>query len=135
MQRRRDAELEAVLSPEEMEEFQLRHSGTAREMRSRLGDFRPSEEEFRRIFRLQKSFDDEIVLAFDGLEGEQVAEIRAQVMADGQAALDEELKQALGDKRFAEYHAMIFFLDITFVHVIESESLLTRKFFFGFEGC
>ena len=101
--RQRDAELAGVLTPEEMEEYQLRHSDTAQAMRSQLGGFDPSEEEFRKIFRLQKTFDDEVKQAFEGLEGEPVAEIRARVMNDGQAALEVELMETLGEKRFAEY--------------------------------
>jgi hypothetical protein len=103
LQRQRDAELAGLLSPEELEEYQLRHSDTAQAMRAQLGGFKPSEEEFRKIFRLQKLFDDEIKQAFEGLEGDQVAGIREQVMTDGQAALDAELKETLGAKRYAEY--------------------------------
>lgn len=103
LQRQRDAELAGLLSPEELAEYQLRHSDTAEAMRTQLGGFKPSEEEFRKIFRLQKSFDDDIKQAFEGLEGDRVAEIRAQVMGDGQTALEAELKETLGGKRYAEY--------------------------------
>lgn len=103
LQRQRDAELAGILSPEELEEYQLRHSDTAQTMRAQLGGFEPSEDEFRRVFRLQKTFDDDIKQAFEGLDGDKVAEIRAQVMSDSQAALDEEMKETLGEQRFAEY--------------------------------
>jgi len=45
------ADLAAVLTPEELFEYEVRASGTAVSLRSMLAGFRPTEEEFRRIFQ------------------------------------------------------------------------------------
>jgi hypothetical protein len=54
----RDAELKQVLSQEEFAELDLRISPTADDLRRRLHGFEPTEQEFRRLFSLQKAYDD-----------------------------------------------------------------------------
>ena len=102
LQKERDAEMAKVLTPEELEEYQLRNSPTASALRAQLHGFSPSEEEFRRIFRLQKTFDDQFNNGFD-LTDDSQAELRAQAQETAQRALDEEIRKAVGPQRFAEY--------------------------------
>ena len=54
-ERRRD--LEAVLSPEELLEYDLRASPTANNVRNRLAYFEPTEEEYRALTKLQLELD------------------------------------------------------------------------------
>jgi len=54
IEKQRESELAQVLKPEELEEYQLSHSSTANSMRAQMTVFQPSEEEFRKIFRLEK---------------------------------------------------------------------------------
>lgn len=98
----REAELAQLLSPEELEEYQVRNSPTASALRYQLAGFNPNEEEFRRIFRLHKTFDDEFGLNFDATDEKQT-EIRARAQQEAQEALNEEIKKVLGDQRYAEY--------------------------------
>jgi hypothetical protein len=102
IQRQRRAELAAVLTPEELEEYELRHSETADNLRGVLGGFQPSEEEFRRIFRLQRTYDLQFDQRFDTRDR---AAMEAQTRAAYQAgeALNSELAKALGPERFAQY--------------------------------
>jgi hypothetical protein len=98
----REAELAKVLSPEELEEYELRNSSTANSMRAQMTGFQPNEDEFRRIFRLQKTFDNEFSQAFD-LTDEAQTEVKARAQQDAQLALNDEVKKILGEKRFTEY--------------------------------
>jgi len=102
IEKQRESELAQVLTPEELEEYQLRNSSTANSMRAQMTGFQPSEEEFRKIFRLQKVFENEFSQAFDATDDAQ-AQIKARAQQDAQDALNEEIKKTLGDKRFAEY--------------------------------
>jgi hypothetical protein len=98
----REAELASLLTPDEMVEYQLRHSDTANTLRSQLAGFAPSEEEFRRIFQLQKSFDDNFNQAFDPIDDAAMA-VKAKSQEAAQAALNEEFKKTLGPERFAQF--------------------------------
>jgi hypothetical protein len=102
LQRAREAELAQVLSPEELEEYQLRNSDTANNLRATLTGFEPNEEEFRKIFRLQKTFDDQFNQAFDATD-ENAVSLKARAQQDAQEALNAELQKVLGPERFAEY--------------------------------
>ena len=102
IEKQREAELAQVLTPEELEEYQLRNSSTANSMRAQMTGFQPSEDEFRKIFRLQKVFENEFSQAFDVTDDAQ-AQIKARAQQDAQDALNEEIKKILGDKRYGEY--------------------------------
>jgi hypothetical protein len=58
LEKEQRADLQAVLTPEELENYQLRSSSTANSMRSQLALFNPTEGEFRAVFDLQQAFDD-----------------------------------------------------------------------------
>jgi hypothetical protein len=94
----REAEMAALLGPEDFEQYQLRSSYTARNMRENLAAFQPNEDEFKKIFQLQKSYDDQFGFNRDGSD-ESVREERKLA----QQNLDDQLKSVLGAERFAEY--------------------------------
>jgi len=102
IEKQREAELAQVLTPEELEEYELRNSSTANSMRAQMTGFQPSEEEFRKIFRIQKIFDNEFSHAFDITDDAQ-AEVKARAQQQAQDALNDEVKKVLGDNRFTEY--------------------------------
>lgn len=95
----REAELAQVLGPQDFEEYQLRNSNTARNMRENLASFQPTEDEFRQIFQMRKNFDDQFGFTRDG--GDQAMREKRQA---GQAQLDEQIRATLGEERFREYH-------------------------------
>lgn len=57
LEQERQADIAALLTPEELFEYELRSSPTARQLRYTLAVFGPTEEEFRRIFPIQKTID------------------------------------------------------------------------------
>ncbi len=93
----REAELAQILGPQDYQEYQLRNSNTAREMRDSLGSFSPSQEEFKKIFELRENFSSQYGFGRGG--GDDAA--REQRRAAEQQ-LDQQLQTALGD-RYAEY--------------------------------
>jgi hypothetical protein len=102
LQKQREAELAQVLSSDELEEYQLRMSPTSSSLRAQLHGFNPSEEEFRKMFRLQKTFDDQFNSGFD-LSDPNQAEVQAAAQERAQQALNEEMRKTIGSQRYAEY--------------------------------
>lgn len=93
--------LAAVLTPEELLEYDLRNSSTASSLRMRLAGFSPSESEFRAIYALQAQFDEQFSNLQPGMSQEQM---RARM--DAQKALTEQIKGVLSPDRAALYEKM-----------------------------
>jgi hypothetical protein len=102
LQKQRDAELAQVLTPTELEEYQLRNSPTAASLRAQLHGFNPSEEEFRKLFQMQKTFDDQFNNGFNVTDSNQT-DVQAAARDQAQQALESEMRKALGSQRYAEY--------------------------------
>jgi hypothetical protein len=98
----RQEALRQILTPEQMQTFELYMSPLAEEMRRDLHGFQPSAEEFAEIFELRRSFEDVIGLTFSG-EYEVGPRLREQAMAEAEATLQGEIESILGADRFAEY--------------------------------
>lgn len=102
LQRQRREQLASMLNPEELEEYELRFSDTANNMRSQMTGFRPNEDEFRRIFRLQRGLDEMLDLANE--EGDDAMQSsRALAHGRAQETVTAEIEKILGPQRFAEY--------------------------------
>src|SRR5207237_2712308 len=71
-------------------------------LRSQMNGFQPTEKEFRKIFRLQKTFDAEFKQAVDSTDDTQL-EIKAKAQQEAQDALNAEVKKTLGEARYAEW--------------------------------
>lgn len=97
IRKQRDLDIATLLTPAELEEYQMRSSGTARNMRNSLASFEPSEDEFRQIFKLRKSLDDQ----FSSIEGDDKLAQEQRRLA--QNATDSQIKSLLGEDRFNEY--------------------------------
>ncbi len=94
------AGLRAVLTPAELDEYEVRTSRTSEELRQvGLIGFNPTEEEFRTIHRVRKAFDEAqaAAAASDPAAGGTVP------MAQAQGALEMQLREALGEDRFRDY--------------------------------
>jgi hypothetical protein len=92
------AEVAAVLSPQELEDYDLRTSRTAMNLRNSLSTFDPNEQEFRALYALQSAFNDQWGQMREGMTQEQM---RARSQADQE--LRSQIKLALGDARYADY--------------------------------
>ncbi len=102
LEAQRDAELAKLLTPDEFFEFQVRNSTTAHALQTKLEALDPSEQEFRQIFKLQKTMQDTLAQQFDP-DPLKNQEIRDQVVKDAQAAFNDELKKELGPDRYTAY--------------------------------
>ncbi len=97
----RRAELARLLTPQELEEFELRSSNLANQMRYDLSGFDPNEEEFRKIFRLRDGFESENG-RYNSYDPEASPEERKK-RAEAQKQWEDQLKAELGEPRYAEY--------------------------------
>jgi hypothetical protein len=94
----RDRDIAALLSPAELAEYELRTSPAAATVRARYGDAIESEDDFRKIFALQKAFDEKYPR--EALTGRISPELLQQrAAADRQ--LQDDLRAALGDEKYA----------------------------------
>ncbi|HVU35946.1 MAG TPA: hypothetical protein VHE61_21070 [Opitutaceae bacterium] len=92
------AEFASVLTPEELEQYDLRASRTAMQMQNSLAAFNPTEQEFRAIYKLQSAFDDQYSMMYGGASQD---EMKARMEAQKQ--LQSDLAAALGPDRYADY--------------------------------
>lgn len=84
----------ALLTPDELAAYDLRASRSASLLRSRMEALKPTMTEFAAVLPLQQ--------AFDAKHGEYTMAESAERTAD-KKQLDEQIKSALGEARFAEY--------------------------------
>jgi len=91
-------ELSQVLNPEQMEEYLLRYSATATQMRQELSGFNTTPDEFRQIFKLRDAYDQQLQLSYAGND---------PAMAKKRRELEEQrdtsIRQAIGAERFRFY--------------------------------
>lgn len=92
------AEMAQFLTPQEMEEYDVRASDTANSMRYSLSAFEPTESEFREIFKAKQAHEDEMPLTYDP-EDKEAQKLRDQLTKE----TDAQVKNVLGEARFAEY--------------------------------
>ena len=95
----RVAELEGILTPEQLRQFEFRESPTAERMRHELVAFQPSKEEFQAIFDVRREFDDQLGhhdFDFQDPEYRQSRELAEEQM-------HEQIRDILGEERFQEY--------------------------------
>lgn len=91
LEKERRADLEKVLSTQELEAYDLRSSDTARSLRSQLARFDPSEEEFKTIYRAQKAYEAKYGDA-SNLTASEARDLR-----------EAEMKAVLSPERFEDY--------------------------------
>jgi hypothetical protein len=97
-------ELAGALSPAQLEEYLLRYSQSANNLRAEFGQlqyFNPTPDEFRAVFRATDDLDYQIQLLADSTDPEVVRTRQAL-----QARLENALKTALGAKRYEEYQML-----------------------------
>ena len=103
----RRTKLAQVLTPEEMEEYDMRTSNVARNLQSSLEGFSPTEEEFKAIFRIRKAIEE----PHGGLIG-IVTPVDAQgnplntptvSSTERRQSINEQVKEALGPERARQY--------------------------------
>jgi hypothetical protein len=104
----RRAKLAQVLTPEEMEEYDMRTSNVARNLQSSLEGFNPTEEEFKAIFRIRKAIEEPhggligIVTPVDA-QGNPLNTAPTVSSAERRQSINEQVKEALGPERARQY--------------------------------
>jgi hypothetical protein len=93
--------IKGMLSEEEYTNYLLRMSGTANQLRRVNAGFDPTEDEFLSVFKLKHAFSEYYDCEYGPPDGE-MQERRDQRNA-GQEQLNEQIRQALGDERYADY--------------------------------
>jgi hypothetical protein len=93
-EKRRD--LAALLTPQELVDYDLRTSPTAKELRPKVTQFDGSEEEYRKLFTLQKAYDDSRALNSGGRADRKKRQ-------EDEKQLQAQFKTALGPQRYADY--------------------------------
>ncbi len=93
------AEIAATLTPQELEDYDLRTSNTANQLRYSLTAFDATEQEFRTLFQLQQAFNDRIGTQYGG----PLSQDEMKARSDAQKQLNDDIKAAFGDARYAEY--------------------------------
>ena len=97
-------ELARLLSPVQLEEFLLRYSQNANELRAELGQlrfFNQTPDEFRAVFRAVDGLDQRIDLLADATDPGAVGQRKSL-----EAQREEAIKNALGQKRYEEYQRL-----------------------------
>jgi hypothetical protein len=89
------ADLRKVLDAAGMEEFLLRYSHNAQQLRYELRGIDPDPEEFRKIFRAVDALDHQLQLEFGGAEA-----LSAQQRERHERQRDAAIKEALGPRRY-----------------------------------
>lgn len=92
----RDRDIAALLTPEELAIYEMRTSPTTAQLRSRYGDAIETEEDFRKIYALQKAFDEK----FPPLSGRITPDMMTG-RAEGLRQLQDDMKAALGADKYA----------------------------------
>lgn len=97
LEQERRKDLAALLSPAELEEFDLRASPTAQSLQRQLAAFDPTESEYRGIYALRAEFD---------ARYRSMTEMSPATMAarrEAQQQLDRAIESLLGAERYAQY--------------------------------
>jgi len=92
------ADLRKILNAEAMEEFLLRYSHNAHQLRNELRGFEPTPDEFRKIFRSIDSLEHQLQLEYGSPEA-----LSQQQRERFMGQRDSAIREALGPKRYQEY--------------------------------
>ncbi len=93
------ADLQALLTPEEYEEYQLRRSSSANQLRSQLMWVEVNEQEFRSLYRLQEAYNNQ----YGTMTSPSSPSANATQRRAAEQALIAQAKEILGAERGAEF--------------------------------
>jgi hypothetical protein len=96
-------ELAKILTPEQLQQWDMRNSDMANQLKSDLSAFDPNEDEFRALFQYKQAQEDLNPQSDPDGDAPPLTADQRQANADKQRALDDELAQTVGTNRVAEY--------------------------------
>ena len=98
-----NAELAKILSPTEVEEFEMRSSTMASRLAGEIAGLNPSEEEFRKLFRLTRDYETRTGRVGNQFTG---AAVDPETRQTARRERDEQLRSVFGDDRYADYQRL-----------------------------
>lgn len=112
----RIAALSPLLAPDELRLYEISTSQVANQLRYDLDGFKPTQEEFEKIYDLRKKREDDLtVYGSDPVEQEKRRKALEEVNA--------QIKQTLGDERYAEYQRAQDYSYKSLVRVLQRQEL------------
>lgn len=102
LEREKRADLSAVLTPQELEDYEMRSSNTAMRLRNAMTYMDATEAEFRTIFRIQQPLESQLYPQSMGGMTMMTSEIMQQ-RRELTEKVNEQIKRALGEARTADY--------------------------------
>ena len=98
LEREKHADLAAILTPQELEDYEMRNSPITSRLRPALALINATEDEFRTIYRLQQRFNDQLNPTGGIFTSDMVKQ-----RDDAQTQIAAQLKSAFGEARTAEF--------------------------------
>jgi hypothetical protein len=98
LEKQQRAEMEALLTPAELEDYDLRTSETANRLRRELAGAHPTEQEFRTLYQLRKGYEESMHAHHDVRDP-----LALQARIDVQNQLQERARRELGEGRYSEF--------------------------------
>lgn len=95
----KERDIAALLSPDELLAYELRHSASAATVRTRYGDGLETEADFRKVYALQKAFDEKFPA--EALTG-RISQETLRARTDAQRQLQDDIRSTLGDTAYAQ---------------------------------
>lgn len=99
LERQREEAVARVLSPEELELYQMAMSPLAYKLRESLFGMNASEQEYRELYQLRREFEER----WPEEAGEPSDPQKRQEWAEAKAELEKNIEEKLGPERYAEY--------------------------------
>ena len=95
-------DMAALLTPEELENYELRQSNTTSQLRWQMTRMNATEEEYRAIFAIRREFDEQYNLS-DQFGQRSMSQADWKKRNDAEKAMREQIKAALGEERYKLY--------------------------------
>lgn len=119
LDREKHADLAAMLTPAELDDYEMRTSPVTSRLRSALSLLDASEEEFRTIYHIEQPFADRIYPQTAGV----ISSDQMQQRRDAEAQMNDQLKAALGADRYAEFSRATSYDYQSLVRLTQRENL------------
>jgi hypothetical protein len=121
LEREKHNDLAAILTPQELESYEMRNSNVTSRLRQALTIMDATEDEFRAIFRAQQGVAD-LLYPTGGVIGADMSRLRQEA----QAKVNQDIKAALGEQRFADYQRSTDYEYQQLVRIAQRENIPTE---------
>jgi len=99
----KERDVAAVLSPAELDDYNLHVSQTAMNVRGRYGDAIQTEADYRKIFALQKNFDDKYFNPDTRTRGDLMSPEMLRERGEAERVLRENIRAVIGEDNYAAF--------------------------------